>query len=137
MSMTPSLPSTLTDLPQWVIAGADKIPLIATTSQRASTIDPTGWAAFDVAARRAARTGRSLGFVFTKASGIVGVDLDNCRDSATGTITPQAENIVRRLDSYTEVSQSGTGLHIICCGELPPGRRVGRLNGQKVETYDS
>ena len=37
-----------------------------------------------------------------------------------------------RIDSYTEVSPSGTGIRIICRGNLPPGaRRKG-----PVEMYD-
>ena len=40
---------------------------------------------------------------------------------------------ISALQSYAEVSQSGTGIHIICKGSLPEG---GRRRG-KVEMYDS
>ena len=41
--------------------------------------------------------------------------------------------IVESLDSYTEFSPSGTGLHVWCKGTLPPGRR----NAKPVEMYDA
>ena len=40
-------------------------------------------------------------------------DLDHVRNPETGEITPQAAEIVEELNSYTEISASGTGLHII------------------------
>ena len=54
-----------------------------------------------------------LGFVFQKGDGLVGFDLDGCRDPETGRIEQWAERIIRRIDSYAEVSQSGTGVKII------------------------
>ncbi|MBX0288000.1 hypothetical protein EGH22_16830 [Halomicroarcula sp. F28] len=74
-----------------------------------------------------------LGFVFTEDVSIAGVDLDKCRDADTGELEEWAEDIIDRLDSYTEVSPSGTGVHILVGGELPDGgNRKGR-----VEMYDS
>ena len=43
---------------------------------------------------------------------IGGVDLDTCLDPATGTIADWARDIVAALDSYTEVSPSGTGVKV-------------------------
>jgi hypothetical protein len=74
-----------------------------------------------------------LGFVFTDDVLIVGVDLDNCRDSDSGEIDDWAMDIIDQLDSYTEISPSGTGVHILVGGNLPPG---GNRKGQ-VEMYDS
>ena len=80
-----------------------------------------------------ARPGLSgVGFVFTTQDQYVGVDLDKCGDRTTGHMEPWAQAIVDRLDSYTEWSVSGTGLHILCRGVLPQnGSRRGR-----VEMYD-
>jgi hypothetical protein len=56
------------------------------------------------------------------------VDLDGCRDPHSGRIEPWAKAIIRRLNSYTEISPSGTGLRIFIRGELPPyGRRKGHI----------
>jgi putative DNA primase/helicase len=74
-----------------------------------------------------------VGFVFSDDVTIVGIDLDNCRDPDTGEIEEWAETIIDRISSYTEASPSGTGVHILVGGELPPGgNRKGR-----VEMYDS
>ena len=62
-----------------------------------------------------------IGFVFTSDDRYTGIDLDKCRNPKTGEISPKAVEIVRLLNSYTEISPSGCGLHIILKGKLPPG----------------
>ncbi|MFT4921111.1 MAG: hypothetical protein ACI8XM_000306 [Haloarculaceae archaeon] len=78
-------------------------------------------------------TADGLGFVFTDDISITGVDLDKCRDPDNAEIEDWAQDIIDRLDSYTELSPSGTGLHILVGGALPPG---GNRKGH-VEMYDS
>jgi primase-polymerase (primpol)-like protein len=75
-----------------------------------------------------------MGFVLTPDDPFVGIDLDHCYDPATGTIAPWAEALVRELDSYTEITPSGTGLRIFVRGQLPP-REMGRKRGP-IEMYD-
>ena len=41
-----------------------------------------------------------------------GVDLDTCRDPATGGIEPWATEVIARVGSYAEVSPSGTGVKL-------------------------
>ena len=53
-----------------------------------------------------------MGYVFSEGSGICGVDIDTCRNPETGELSPEAREIVELLDSYTEVSPSGYGVHI-------------------------
>jgi len=61
-----------------------------------------------------------------------GVDLDGCLDPETGEIEGWAQEIIDELDSYAEISPSGTGVHVLVRGSLPPGRnRKGRF-----EAYD-
>jgi len=63
----------------------------------------------------------------------LGIDLDKCRNPENGAIEPWALGIVEKLRSYTEITPSGTGLHIWIKGKLPPqGRRKGHF-----EVYDS
>ncbi|KTG30225.1 phage NrS-1 polymerase family protein, partial [Haloferax profundi] len=51
----------------------------------------------------------------------------------TGDVDDDAQDIIDRLDSYTEVSPSGTGYHVLIKGELPNGRnRRGH-----IELYDT
>lgn len=140
--MTPNaLPIALRDRPQWVCWASrrrdgkqTKVPLNPDTGGFASTADPATWGSFDAALMGATRPNvDGIGFVFTDEDPYVGVDLDDCRDPATGQLSDVAVEIVMRLQSYTEISPSGTGLHVIARGELPEGsRRRG-----SVEMYDT
>ena len=86
-----------------------------------------------------------IGFVFTETDPFAGIDLDGCRDPDTGAVHPSAQSIIDRLHSYTEISPSGSGLHIYVMGTLPPtGRSTGKVpwrgDGTKktgFEVYDS
>lgn len=101
---------------------------------RASSTNPKTWAPFEAAIAHAEEHGMpGVGFVFTEDDPFAGIDLDKCRDSDTGIVAPWARKIVDALDSYTEVSPSGTGLHIFVKATLP-----GRNNRKgPVEMYES
>jgi len=71
--------------------------------------------------------------VFTDDDPIVGVDLDDCRDPETDDVDDAALDIIERLDSYTEVSPSGTGYHVLITGTLPDGRN----RRGSIELYDT
>ena len=125
------LPDDLTDRDQWVCWRTEtrdgtptKVPIDPSTGRFASTTDPSTWGSFDRAHEYARKTDAvdGLGFVFTEDDPLVGIDLDGCRDPETGRPTERAKDIVDRLDSYTEVSPSGTGYHVIVRGSLPSGR---------------
>ncbi len=113
---------------------ADETARQPETGELASTTDDRTWRSFAVA-RAYAEAEPSidgLGFVFTPTDPFVGVDLDDCRDPETGTLDDQAQAIIQELDSYAEVSPSGTGVHVLPEGELPGDRtRYGT-----VEMYD-
>jgi putative DNA primase/helicase len=70
--------------------------------------------------------------VFTSEDDLCGVDLDKCLDPETGEIESWAQEIVGELSSYTEISPSGTGVHVLVRAELPDGRN---RKGQ-IEMYD-
>jgi putative DNA primase/helicase len=101
---------------------------------RASTTNPDTWAPFKTAIEYAEENGMNgIGFVFSEDDLIAGIDLDKCRDPESGDIAPWARKIVAALDSYTEVSPSGTGLHIFVKATLP-----GQNNRKgPVEMYES
>lgn len=97
---------------------ATKIPKNPHTGGNALSNTPSTWADVNTAWRAVKQHGWSgLGFVFTIQSGIVGVDLDNCFDGDA--LKPWADDIYRMLDSFTEYSPSGRGLHIFVRGEIP------------------
>ena len=61
-------------------------------------------------------------------TGLVGVDFDHCRNPETGEIEPWALEYVKRLNSYTESSPSGTGLRVFLYGEIKnPGNKKGNI----------
>lgn len=135
------IPRELKAEPQWVCwrttdrdGEATKVPIEPTTGDYASVTAADTWTDFGTAHEYYAQTDfvAGLGFVFDADGPYAGVDLDDCRDPATGAIDDWAADIVHQLDSYTEYSPSGTGLHVIVEGTVPPGGNR-RAN---VEMYD-
>lgn len=59
------------------------------------------------------------GFVFSQDSGIMGIDFDHIKDPETGEWDPGALKEILSLNSYTEISPSGTGAHVIVKGVVP------------------
>jgi len=131
-----SIPEELRVRPQWVVWKAvgekpDKVPYSARTARKASSTDLMTWSTFEEALE-AYEDGEyaGLGFVFSSGDPYTGVDLDNCVDE-DGEIALWALEIACYLDSYTELSATATGLHIIVRGDVP-NRRKG-----DVEVYSS
>jgi putative DNA primase/helicase len=123
-----AIPSELKQTEQWVLwkyeesnGKQSKVPF-QPDGQRASTIDKSTWSSFD-AAKAAYLEGDYSGVGFILANGFAGVDLDHCRDPSTGVIDAWAKAYLDRLQSYSEVSPSGKGVHCIVKGSLPAGRR--------------
>jgi primase-polymerase (primpol)-like protein len=100
------------------------------TAERAAVNDPTTWGLFSDA-RAAVEDGKADGAGIVLGNGLVGIDLDHCRDPETGAIEPWALEIVHAINSYTETSPSGRGLHILVHGSLPPGQR----RKDRIEMY--
>jgi hypothetical protein len=98
-----------------------KIPLDRFGKLASSTASHS-WCHLDEA-RRAFEggVGNGVGFVFTRAAEITGIDLDHCRDASTGEINAWARAYLARLNSYSEISPSGEGVHILVKGSLPSG----------------
>ena len=138
------LPDELKALQQWVVWRAElrpgkpkptKVPYQPRTGYRARTDVPATWGTYPQALALFRQSGwQGLGFVFTASDPFCGVDLDDCRDPETGEIAPWAWQIVEALQSYTEISPSGRGLHVLVRATLPD--HVGRKRGA-VEIYDA
>ena len=63
----------------------------------------------------------------------MGIDLDNCRNPTTGELSSTAKLIVSTVNSYTEVSPSGTGVKILCRAPIPGPRN--KNQGEGIELY--
>lgn len=132
------IPDEIKQLNQWVVyrlsVDKKKVPFNAKTKKKAKTNDPATWSSYQQALDTFNSGGfDSIGFVFTKNDPFIGIDLDKCRNQETGEIEPEMRKVIEAVNSYTEVSQSGSGVHIICKGSLPSG---GNKKG-KVEIYNS
>jgi putative DNA primase/helicase len=129
------IPNELKTRRQWVVYRPDKVPVNPRTGGQAKAGNPETWADFQAATQYLAAHKNNgvagLGFEFAETCPYAGVDLDKCRDPETGQIEAWARAIIDRLRSYTEISPSGRGVHILIKGKLPPG---GNRKG-KVEMY--
>ena len=126
MSAETHIPPALTARAQWLIWRKErqegdkkdrKVPYYANGSRRTgeqgSSGDRAALVTFDAAMQAVtAKRAAGAGFAFLPDDGLIGIDLDKVRDPDTGTLTPRALAIVEACNSYTEISPSGTGLHI-------------------------
>ncbi len=110
-----------------------KPPLNPHTKERLRTNDPDHWLTFEDV-----RHLENKGYLLAKDDLLCAIDLDGCRDPETGEIAERAWKIIEAVNSYTEVSPSGTGVHIIVYGVKPKNARSRfSLEGHEIEVYDS
>lgn len=126
--------------------GYDKPPINPYTLRDGKTTDAATWATYTEAAANIGRTARHRdtkhkdergnaplvsaaveGAGLVLARGYCGIDLDGVIDE-NGNLAPFAARIVDVLNTYTEVSPSGRGLHcLLYCGALlEAGRNFGK-----------
>ena len=135
------IPQELRSLPQWVNWRWEQRmnpttgelvwtkPPYQTNGQHAESDNPATWTTFEKALA-AYESGKfdGIGFVVTDKDPFSGVDLDHCVNAETRAVEEWAMKIVRQLDSYTEISPSGTGLRIFIRAKLPPkDRKIGNF----------
>jgi hypothetical protein len=143
-----NIPEELRALPQWICwraedigaAKATKVPYDPKTGRLASVSDPNTWSDFQTAvASCEANKYSGIGFVFTLQDPYCFIDLDDPSNLKDGSPNPnyQADidrqiSIHREMDSYSEISPSGKGLHIIIKGKIDAGRKR-----SYIEVYSS
>ena len=135
----PHIPLEIRETPRWVTWKAEvrdgkatKIPYNSKTGNRGRSNDESTWATFECAIETFKKGGYDgVGFMFSKNDPYCGIDLDKCRDPTSGKVEPWALSVISKMNSYTEVSPSGTGVHIFVKGALPPGQR----RKDKIEVY--
>lgn len=126
-----NIPGELRALRQWCVwryedVGAKKPTKVPyqLNGGMANVNDPATWCSFDDAVKAALAPGTSysgIGFIFSDADNFSFIDLDDT-DGDTLAYDRQIK-IFREFDSYSEISPSGRGLHIIVKGTVPSGRR--------------
>ena len=139
-----NIPQELRVLKQWVCANdSSKVPMQANRPYPASSTNPDTWASFEDAVW-AVEHGYydHIGFVFND-NGIVGIDLDDAlmvsdipdlllKVNLDTKVSDLALDIAGKCRSYTEMSKSGTGIHIFVKGDIP---FKGKNNLAGVEMY--
>lgn len=137
------IPDELKKLSNWVCwqavpdeAGGKikKLPIDPHTGDLARSNDPSTWSDFNTAVAASAGFA-GIGFMFGNCE-YFGVDIDGVGDEIAAFKNGENNIItefITTLQSYTELSQSGKGIHIICKGNLP---KQGRRRGN-VEMYET
>lgn len=132
------IPSELRNMPNWILWKAEekengkitKIPYQANPQYEgveARSNDASTWSSFHTAVKYYNNSiADGVGFVFSRRDSYIGIDIDKCvtyksddEKRVNPIINEFAQSIINELDSYTEFSVSGTGIHIIIKGDLP------------------
>ena len=118
------IPAELKALPQWILWKSEKkgerytkVPY-QIDGEMAQANNRRTWSTFATAIKFYLEGNYDgIGFVFSRQDNYIGIDIDKCvTDGKPNTF---ATEIIDTLDSYTEFSPSGKGIHIIVKGNLP------------------
>lgn len=136
-----NIPQELRELRQWVCFRFEerdgkktKIPYCV-DGKKAKSNDPSTWHTFEEVVKAVRKTKNrfdGIGFMLAESDPYVFIDLDHVVND--GVVEEWANEIVERVDSYTEFSQSGTGIHIIARAQKP-GPRCRTSKYPKFEMY--
>jgi len=101
---------------------------------KAKSNNPKTWTTYEAAVSAASQFD-GIGFVLPDGTGAL--DVDDCRDAATGTVHHWAQELIDRCGSYTEITPSGTGIRIIgdASGPWLSPKKMSVVDGVGVECY--
>jgi hypothetical protein len=133
-----NLPPELQARPQWVLwknvkkRGKDvKVPF-QPNGQEAETNNPSTWSSFEtVLSAYQTEQYNGIGYVFSQSDPYIGIDFDDCFP-----LSEKLQTWIQSFSSYTEISQSGKGLHVIIKGKKAFSRCQFTLYGHKIEVYE-
>jgi len=124
------IPALLAERPQWLLWRYEakegqtkplKVPYWITGARRGGTqgseVDRKKLCTLGEAKRAFSLGGYTgIGFAFLPDDGLIGIDIDGAINPETGEITDRLQAIIASVNSYTELSPSGKGVHIIVQG---------------------
>ena len=141
MKVKKYIPESMKTLDNWVLWKLEeqtndrgetrkaKIPIQAVSKKNAMSTEPKTWCSYKTAVENKGNYG--IGFVLPLDGTMTMIDLDHCIEN--NTLTPFAESVVERFyDTYMELSQSGTGIHIFVKGGVPQSVKTA-----EIEIYSS
>lgn len=125
------IPQEMREFHQWVCWRYEergskkptKVPYDPKTGSMASVTAPETWRSFNDCVWAATAQGTSydgIGFVLTENDPYTIVDLDKAKDDLE---LQRQMKVFESLNSYSERSPSGDGLHIVVKAKIPQGRR--------------
>lgn len=88
----------------------------------ASSTDPSTWSTFDDVCDALLMGDGFDGIGLVLGDDVHGIDLDDCRDPATGELTELANEVLDQVQGYAEVSPSGTGIKLFAKTNLDGSR---------------
>lgn len=140
------VPKLMRSFPNWIYwrleTGEDgypnKVPYSPNYVGHSSSNKPYTWSTFEKANSNFYSYNldlKGLGFVFSKETGLVFIDVDHCFND-DGTATEIGEYFIKHFfnRTYMELSQSGTGIHIVAIGRI---ERDFKNSKTGVEAYTS
>lgn len=114
-----------------------KVPYSPLSGNRSGSTEKhrDSWGSFDDACQ-ALNTGKYAGIQFslTEFDPFIAIDLDHC--CTNGQANEWADSVIGKLDSYTEYSPSGTGIHILVRGKKPGSNCKKLLDEGEIEIYE-
>ena len=137
-------PTQLKSLPNWVLWRLEdvegrqtKVPYSALYHGKASSTNPKTWTTYENAVEyynTHMDEYDGIAFVFTEESRLVFIDIDHCLDE-NGVLSELAKAVLNtfKRPTFYELSQSGTGLHIVAEGTIPKSFKNSRLG---IEMYN-
>lgn len=124
-------PETLKDLPIWTLWKLEhdkndrptKVPYSVKYDGHASSTNPNTWGTFNEAENKLNSRPNyydGISIVISKEYGLVFIDVDHCLND-DGVMNDTVYSIVDSFHKpqYIEISQSGTGIHILTQGTIP------------------
>lgn len=142
------VPQELKELPNWGLFRKEwdarkgkynKYPINAETGELAKSNDPSTWTTFTHAVEKVNQYG-AAGLAFFIQPPYMLIDLDHCFEDIQrvkgGDHENEVADFIDRTQSYTELSVSGEGIHIIAKGKFPgPKRRHNNVEMYPEERF--
>jgi len=134
-----NIPQELEERPQWIVwrfedhgkPKPDKVPYNPKNRWKAKSNNSSTWGSYAQAVEVYQKGGYDgIGFMFSENDPYTGIDLDH--SVRNGELFTKTQNIVDQFNSYTELSPSGEGVHIII-----KGKKLGKgCKKPGIEVYD-
>jgi len=137
-----AIPAELKALDQWLVwkyvqkpgkKKKDKVPCFP-DGRGMDVTKPENWLSFEQA-QAALNSFDGLGLALRDGDDLVGWDFDACLDERGEIADKLVAGAVNELNSYTEVSPSGSGLRVMCRGPLPHNAKQPRFEVYRKERY--